>query len=124
MLGTCRRKRPSAVGIEGRVSGHSLRVGDAQSLAAGGASIVEMQTAGRWQHGAPSLASATVADKAGVDVVDDYQPHRERPHHHLPRRRGVILHVGVTLLDFCLGWHVAPAGRKRVGERRHEGADV
>ena len=49
MLGTCRRKRPSAVGIEGRVSGHSLRVGDAQSLAGGGASIVEMQTAGRWQ---------------------------------------------------------------------------
>ena len=37
-----------------------------------------------WQHGAPSRASATVADKAGVDVVDDYQPHRGRPHHHLP----------------------------------------
>ena len=31
-----------------------------------------------WQHGAPSLASATVADKAGVDVDDDYQPHRGR----------------------------------------------
>ena len=28
---------------------HSLRVGGAQSLAAGGASLVEMQTAGRWQ---------------------------------------------------------------------------
>ena len=39
----------AAAGIEGRVSGHSLRVGGAQSLAAGGASIVEMQTAGRWQ---------------------------------------------------------------------------
>ena len=63
------RSRAAAVGIEGRVSGHSLRVGGAQSLAAGGASIVEMQTAGRWQspacratmhgaswqHGAPSL---------------------------------------------------------------------
>ena len=35
--------------VKGRVSGHSLRVGGAQSLAAGGASIVEMQTAGRWQ---------------------------------------------------------------------------
>ena len=43
------RRRAAAVGIEGRVSGHSLRVGGAQSLAAGGASIVEMQTAGRWQ---------------------------------------------------------------------------
>ena len=43
------RSRAAAVGIEGRVSGHSLRVGGAQSLAGGGASIVEMQTAGRWQ---------------------------------------------------------------------------
>ena len=43
------RSRAAAIGIEGRVSGHSLRVGGAQSLAAGGASIVEMQTAGRWQ---------------------------------------------------------------------------
>ena len=36
-------------GIEGRVSGHSLRGGGAQSLAA----VVEMQTAGRWQS--PSM---------------------------------------------------------------------
>ena len=32
----------------GRVSGHSLRVGSAQSLATAGASLVEMQVAGRW----------------------------------------------------------------------------
>ena len=36
-------------GVEGRVSGHSLRVGSAQSLAAAGAGLVEMQQAGRWQ---------------------------------------------------------------------------
>ena len=30
------------------MSGHSLRVGGAQSLAAAGSSVVEMQTAGRW----------------------------------------------------------------------------
>ena len=35
--------------IPGRVSGHSLRVGAAQSLAAAGASIADMQTAGRWK---------------------------------------------------------------------------
>ena len=35
--------------IPGRVSGHSLRVGAAQSLAAAGASIAEMQAAGRWK---------------------------------------------------------------------------
>ncbi len=40
----------SPIGVNGSLSaGHSLRVGGAQSLAAGGASIVEMQTAGRWQ---------------------------------------------------------------------------
>ena len=32
-----------------RVSGHSLRIGAAQSLAAAGASLVELQTAGRWK---------------------------------------------------------------------------
>ena len=40
------QRRAAEAGIEGRVSGHSLRVGGAQSLAAAGASIVEMQTAG------------------------------------------------------------------------------
>ena len=47
------RDRCKAAGVEGRVSGHSLRVGGAQSLAAGGASLVEMQQAGRWQS--PSM---------------------------------------------------------------------
>ena len=64
-------RQQSVAGIEGRVSGHSLRVGGAQSLAAAGASIVEMQTAGRWQspsmpygvdaplHRSPSSATVT-----------------------------------------------------------------
>ena len=39
----------SAAGAEGRVSGHSLRAGGAQSLASAGASLVEMQLAGRWR---------------------------------------------------------------------------
>lgn len=46
-------RRARAAGIEGKVSGHSLRVGSAQSLAAAGASLVEMQLAGRWKS--PSL---------------------------------------------------------------------
>ena len=41
--------RASFAGIAGRVSGHSLRVGSAQSLAAAGASLVEMQREGRWK---------------------------------------------------------------------------
>ena len=35
-------------GVEGFISGHSLRVGSAVSLAQAGASVVDMQTAGRW----------------------------------------------------------------------------
>ena len=38
-----------AAGIEGRVSGHSLQVGSAQSLAARGTSLVEMQRDGGWK---------------------------------------------------------------------------
>ena len=41
-------QRASAAGIGGRVSGHSLRVGSAQSLAKHGAGLVAMQKAGRW----------------------------------------------------------------------------
>ena len=42
-------RRVRDAGVEGRISGHSLRVGSAQSLATAGASLVEMQIAGRWQ---------------------------------------------------------------------------
>ena len=42
-----------AAGVAGRVSGHSLRVGSAQSLAAAGADLVELQEAGDWQ--APTM---------------------------------------------------------------------
>ena len=40
--------RARAAGVSGRVSGHSLRVGSAQSLASAGAGLAEMQVAGRW----------------------------------------------------------------------------
>ena len=40
--------RAADAGIEGRISGNSLRVGSAQSLAAAGASLVEMQVERRW----------------------------------------------------------------------------
>ena len=42
------QRRAQDAGIEGRVSGHLLRVGSAQSLTTAGASVVELQTAGRW----------------------------------------------------------------------------
>lgn len=52
---TCRsvrtiiKRRCVDAGLEGRVSGHSLRVGSAQSLVQAGAGLVELQLAGRWK---------------------------------------------------------------------------
>ena len=43
------RTRAEEAGIDGRISGHSLRIGSAQTLAAEGATMVEMQLAGRWR---------------------------------------------------------------------------
>ena len=41
--------RAKDAGIDGFISGHSLRIGSAISLAKAGASLVEMQVAGRWK---------------------------------------------------------------------------
>lgn len=43
------KTRAEAAGVEGFISGHSLRIGSAISLAEAGASVVEMQVAGRWK---------------------------------------------------------------------------
>ena len=62
------KSRARAAGVEGRISGHSLRVGSAQSLAAAGAGAVEMQQAGRWTS--PDMpgryARAQLADRGAV----------------------------------------------------------
>ena len=43
------KKRAADAGVDGFISGHSLRVGSAVALAQAGASVVEMQVAGRWK---------------------------------------------------------------------------
>ncbi len=43
------RRRAEAAGVEGRISGHSARVGSAQDLAAAGEELTELMNAGRWQ---------------------------------------------------------------------------
>ena len=43
------KKRADAAGVDGFISGHSLRVGSAVSLAQAGASVVDMQVSGRWK---------------------------------------------------------------------------
>ena len=42
------KARAAAAGVEGFISGHSLRVGSAVSLAQAGASVVDMQNAVLW----------------------------------------------------------------------------
>ena len=43
------QRRARKAGVEGKISGHSLRIGSAVSLAQAGASVVNMQVAGRWK---------------------------------------------------------------------------
>ena len=43
------QRRAAEAGVAGLISGHSLRVGSALSLAEAGASVREMQRAGRWR---------------------------------------------------------------------------
>ena len=73
------RQRAKAAGVDGRVSGHSLRVGSAQSLANAGASLVEMQVAGRWRSPAiPGLyAQGQLAKQGAVARLrygDEFNP--------------------------------------------------
>ena len=44
------QRRAAEAGIAGCISGHSLRIGSAVSLAEAGASVKEVQRAGRWQE--------------------------------------------------------------------------
>lgn len=62
------KKRAAEAGIKKNVSGHSLRVGSAQSLAHAGASLVEMQIAGRWKSsGMPAqYAKGEIATRGAV----------------------------------------------------------
>ena len=60
--------RAKAAGVEGFISGHSLRVGSAVSLVQAGASVVDMQNAGRWKS--PQMpahyAKAELAERGAV----------------------------------------------------------
>lgn len=68
-----------AAGIRGRVSGHSLRVGSAQSLAKHGAGLVAMQKAGRWAS--PDMPARYTRSQAAADgavACFRYPPHPEK----------------------------------------------
>ena len=80
------QRRAAEAGIEGRVSGHSLRVGGAQSLAAAGASIVEMQTADRWQS--PSMPGRYARGQLAVRDRHRSEPVRRWANTHAAAERG------------------------------------
>ena len=62
------KARAKAAGVDGFISGHSLRVGSAVSLAQAGASVIDMQNAGRWKS--PNMpahyAKAEIAERGAV----------------------------------------------------------
>lgn len=57
-----------AAGVVGRVSGHSTRVGTAQSLVRAGASAAELMQAGRWRD-AKTVTAYAEAELAGRGPV-------------------------------------------------------
>ena len=62
------KARAAAAGVEGFISGHSLRVGSAVSLARSGAAVVEMQVVGRWKSSQmpAHYARAVLAERGAV----------------------------------------------------------
>ena len=67
------QKRTQAAGVEGFISGHSLRVGSAVSLAQAGATVVDMQVAGRWKSSQmpAHYAKAELAERGAIARFKD-----------------------------------------------------
>lgn len=67
------KKRADAAGVDGLISGHSLRVGSAVSLAQAGASVVDMQVAGRWKSAQmpAHYAKAELAERGAIARYKD-----------------------------------------------------
>ena len=67
------KKRAQAAGVEGFISGHSLRVGSAVSLAQAGATVVDMQVAGRWKSSQmpAHYAKAELAERGAIARFKD-----------------------------------------------------
>ena len=67
------QKRARAAGVEGFISGHSVRVGSAVSLAQAGATVVDMQVAGRWKSSQmpAHYAKAELAERGAIARFKD-----------------------------------------------------
>ncbi|MYG00020.1 tyrosine-type recombinase/integrase [Candidatus Poribacteria bacterium] len=62
------KERAADAGVNGFISGHSLRVGSAVSLAKAGASVVDLQVAGRWKNSQmpAHYARAEMAERGAI----------------------------------------------------------
>ena len=62
------KRRAADAGVDGFISGHSLRVGSAVSLAKAGASVVDLQVAGRWKNSQmpAHYARAEMAERGAI----------------------------------------------------------
>ena len=69
------QKRASDAGVEGFIAGHSLRVGSAVALAQAGASVVEMQIAGRWKSSQmpAHYAKSELAERGAISKYKEKQ---------------------------------------------------
>ena len=67
------QKRAADAGVGGFISGHSLRVGSAVSLAQAGATVVDMQVAGRWKSSQmpAHYAKAELAERGAIARFKD-----------------------------------------------------
>ena len=67
------KKRATDAGVKGFISGHSLRVGSAVSLAQAGASVVDMQVVGRWKSSQmpAHYAKAELAERGAIARFKD-----------------------------------------------------
>ena len=67
------QERAQAAGVEGFIAGHSLRVGSAVSLAQAGATVVDMQIAGRWKSSQmpAHYAKAELAERGAIARFKD-----------------------------------------------------
>ena len=66
------QRRAAEAGVEGLISGHSLRMGSAISLADAGATVKEVQRAGRWQE--PTMPARYVREApAERNPVEKYK---------------------------------------------------
>ena len=67
------QQRAKAAGVDGFIAGHSLRVGSAVSLAQAGATVVDMQIAGRWKSAQmpAHYAKAELAERGAIARFKD-----------------------------------------------------